>query len=132
MKINILNSVFFLSFLTTFLGFAAPILAEVPDDRCVNPAMPEDVEFCATREPEPRRFRPSFSEEERRELDERGFSSSFLNDALNGMSDPLGGGTVGGGELEGLEVGEISPIDRGLIPAFDPTDVIVPTAGVRK
>ncbi|MGB3557765.1 MAG: hypothetical protein WBA24_04400 [Geitlerinemataceae cyanobacterium] len=98
----------------------------------MNPTTPEDVEYCANREPEPRRLRPSFSEEERRGLDERGFSGSFLNDALNGISNPLGGGTVGGGELEGLELGDISPIDRGLIPAFDPTDVIVPTTGVRK
>lgn len=113
-------------------GLFTPSSAETGDDRCVNPATPEDVEFCANREPEQRRLRPSFSEEERRGLDEKGFSSSFLNDALNGMSDPLGGGTVGGSASEGLEVGEISPIDRGLIPTFDPTDVIIPTAGIKK
>lgn len=127
-----LNWIFYSSFLTLLWGFSTPIRAETPDDRCVNPTTPEDVEYCANLEPEPRRLRPSFSEEERRGLDERGFSGSFLNDALNGISNPLGGGTVGGGELEGLELGDISPIDRGLIPAFDPTDVIVPTTGVRK
>ncbi|HIK31561.1 MAG TPA: hypothetical protein IGS17_06470 [Oscillatoriales cyanobacterium M59_W2019_021] len=127
-----LNSVFYVSFLAISFGLAVPMRAEVADERCANPTEPEDVEFCANREPEPQRLRPSFSEEERRGFDERGFSNRFLNDALNGISDPLGGGTVGGGELEGLEVGEISPIDRGLIPAFDPTDVIVPTTGIRK
>jgi hypothetical protein len=124
--------IFYFLFCPLLLGLSAPIRAETPDDRCVSPATPEDVEFCASREAEQRRLRPSFSEEERRGLEEKGFSNSFLNDALNGISDPLGGGTVGGGELEGMEVGEISPNDRGLIPAFDPTDVIIPTAGVRK
>lgn len=129
---KILEGRFFISFSTILLGLATPIQAETSTDRCVNPETPEDVEFCASREPEVRRLRPSFSEEERRGLPERGFSNSFLNDALNGMSDPLGGGTVGGGELEGGQVGEISPLDRGLIPAFDPTDVIIPTSGVKK
>jgi hypothetical protein len=122
----------FFVFISMLLGLAAPSQAETSGDRCANPATAEDVEYCAHRQREIQRLRPSFSEEERRGLDDKGFSSSFLNDALNGISDPLGGGTIGGGELEGLAVGEISPIDRGLIPAFDPTDVIVPTAGVSK
>ncbi|TVR07420.1 MAG: hypothetical protein EA395_12830, partial [Phormidium sp. GEM2.Bin31] len=38
----------------------------------------------------PRRDRPrtSFSEEESRGIDERGFSDSFLSDALEGVADP--------------------------------------------
>lgn len=127
-----LNWGWYLSFSSIVLGFSTPTVAQTTGDRCVNPATPEDVEFCANREPERRRLRPSFSEEERRGLEEKGFSSSFLNDALNGMSDPLGGGTVGGGESPGLDGGEITPLDRGLVPAFDPTDVIIPTSGIKK
>lgn len=121
-----------MAFWAIALGFSTPMRAQTPDTRCVNPAAPEDIEFCAHREPEQRRLRPSFSEEERRGLDEKGFSRSFLNDALNGSSDPLGGGTAGDGASEGLEVGEISPLDRGFPPIFDPTDVIIPTSGVKK
>ena len=106
--------------------------AESIEQRCENPVNSEDTAFCENREPEPRRLQPTFSEEVRVGFDEKGFSSTFLGDALNGISDPLGGGTVGGGDLEDVGLGEISPVDRGLVPAFDPTDVIIPTSGVRK
>ncbi|USR91383.1 hypothetical protein NEA10_01160 [Phormidium yuhuli AB48] len=75
----------------------------------------------------PRRDRPqtSFSEEESRGIDERGFSDSFLSDALEGVADPLNGGAgitdVGG--LEGEQVQNLNPVDRGLT---DPTGVFIP------
>ncbi len=78
------------------------------------------------------RLQPSFSEDNRRGFDERGFENTFLQDALNGIGDPLRGGTIGGGQFDGSEFAPISPFDRGLLEPFDPTDVIIPLPGVRK
>ncbi|NMG57530.1 hypothetical protein E1H12_03075 [Geitlerinema sp. P-1104] len=73
----------------------------------------------------PRRDRPqtSFAEEESRGIDERGFSDSFLSDALEGVADPLNGGGTNPGTLEGDEIQDLNPVDRGLT---DPTDVFIP------
>ncbi|MDY6936348.1 MAG: hypothetical protein SWY16_01675 [Cyanobacteriota bacterium] len=124
----------FLSF--SLIGLAAigspeSTLAESIEQRCENPVTLEDTAFCENREPEERTVQPTFSEEVRIGLDEKGFSSTFLGDALNGISDPLGGGSVGG-DVENRGLGAISPVDRGLIAPFDPTDVIIPTPAVRK
>ncbi|MBO9999253.1 MAG: hypothetical protein J7641_09645 [Cyanobacteria bacterium SID2] len=100
---------------------ASEVRAQTSDDPCRNPNA--DPELCP---PQRDRLRPTFSEEESRGFEERGFSDSFLSDALNGLSDPLGGGSVGGGDLDDGNFRDLSPVDRGLIPAFDPTDVIIP------
>lgn len=73
---------------------------------------------------------PSFSEEERRGFKQRGFTNTFLSDGLNGTSNPLGGGTSGGG-LESNGLRAISAQERGIVPVFDPTDVIIPRSGIR-
>ncbi|MCU0516355.1 MAG: hypothetical protein MUC60_05690 [Oscillatoria sp. Prado101] len=81
--------------------------------------------------PARQRLKPNFSEEERRGFNQRGFKNTFLNDGLNGNSDPLGGGTPGGA-LEGNQgLSGISAQERGIVPAFDPTDVIIPRSGIR-
>ncbi|WP_017716848.1 hypothetical protein [Kamptonema formosum] len=81
--------------------------------------------------PARQRLKPNFSEEERRGFSQRGFKNTFLNDGLNGNSDPLGGGTPGGA-LEGNQgLSGISAQERGIVPAFDPTDVIIPRSGIR-
>jgi hypothetical protein len=82
----------------------------------------------------PSRLRPTFSEEEERGFQERSFADSFLSDALTGMADPLGGGSVGG-DVEGdMILDELEPGDRGftLEPGFDPTNVIIPLDAVSK
>ncbi|MBW4497922.1 MAG: hypothetical protein KME26_33660 [Oscillatoria princeps RMCB-10] len=85
----------------------------------------------APAQPARQRLKPNFSEEERRGFSQRGFTKTFLNDGLNGNSDPLGGGTPGGG-LEGNQgLRGISAQERGIVPAFDPTDVIIPRSGIR-
>ncbi|WP_254564243.1 hypothetical protein [Oscillatoria sp. HE19RPO] len=76
------------------------------------------------------RIQPTFSEEERRGFEQRGFDN-FLRDALNGNSDPIGGGTIGGGVESDAGLVPISPEVRGIGPIFDPTDVIIPRGGVR-
>ncbi len=75
-------------------------------------------------------IQPTFSEEERRGFQQRGFDN-FLRDALNGNSDPIGGGTIGGGVESNAGLEPISPEVRGIGPTFDPTDVIIPRGGVR-
>ncbi len=115
----------FLLFLTVLLC-PSPGLADPIANRCVQPETPADVEFCANREPEPLRLRPSFSEQERPGFNQRGFRSTFLDDALNGNPNPMGGGGISG-DLDPSELGAISPQDRGLLPGIDPTDVIIPT-----
>ncbi len=75
-------------------------------------------------------IQPTFSEEERRGFQQRGFDN-FLLDALNGNSDPIGGGTIGGGVESDAGLVPISPESRGIGPTFDPTDVIIPRGGVR-
>ncbi|MBD1939469.1 hypothetical protein [Microcoleus sp. FACHB-68] len=83
-------------------------------------------------QPAPRRLKPTFSEEERRGFDQRGFKNTFLMDSLNGMSDPLGGGAAGA-EFTGNEgLSPLSPQNRGIFPGVDPTDVIIPRSGVRR
>jgi hypothetical protein len=101
-------------------------LADALTDRCAQPSTPEDTEYCANRAPEPLKLRPSFSEQERPGFDQRGFRSTFLDDALNGNPNPIGGGGIGG-DLNPSELGAVSPQDRGLLPGIDPTDVIIPT-----
>ncbi|MGC9502234.1 hypothetical protein [Baaleninema sp.] len=103
-----------------------PVNAQTSDDPCRGPN--PDPELCPP--PQRERLRPTFSEEESRGFEERGFSDSFLGDALNGISDPLGSGTVGGGQLENEGFRDLSPVDRGFIPAFDPTDVIIPIPAI--
>lgn len=76
------------------------------------------------------RIQPTFSEEERRGFEQRGFDN-FLLDALNGNSDPIGGGTIGGAVESDAGLVPISPEARGIGPTFDPTDVIIPRGGVR-
>ncbi|HEY9835590.1 MAG TPA: hypothetical protein V6D27_01625 [Vampirovibrionales bacterium] len=76
------------------------------------------------------RIQPTFSEEERRGFQQRGFDN-FLRDALNGNSDPIGGGTIGGAVESDGGLMPISPETRGIGPTFDPTDVIIPRGGVR-
>lgn len=85
----------------------------------------------SSNQPARRRLQPSFSEEERKGFDQKGFSN-FLIDALNGNSDPLGGGTISGGVESNAGLSPISPQERGIIPTFDPTDVIIPRSGVRR
>ncbi|MDC0834525.1 hypothetical protein AY599_23060 [Leptolyngbya valderiana BDU 20041] len=97
--------------------------AQTSADPCRDPNA--NIELCP-----PQRLRPTFSEEESRGFEERGFSESFLGDALNGIADPLGSGTVGGGQLENESFRDLSPVDRGFIPAFDPTDVIIPIPAI--
>lgn len=75
-------------------------------------------------------IQPTFSEEERRGFQQRGFDN-FLLDALNGNSDPMGGGTIGGAVESDGGLVPISPEFRGIAPTFDPTDVIIPRGGVR-
>ncbi|MCT7971843.1 hypothetical protein [Laspinema olomoucense] len=75
-------------------------------------------------------IQPTFSEEERRGFEQRGFDN-FLRDALNGNSDPMGGGTIGGAVESDAGLVPISPEVRGIEPTFDPTDVIIPRGGVR-
>lgn len=83
-------------------------------------------------QPAPRRLKPTFSEEERRGFNQRGFKNTFLMDSLNGMSDPLGGGAAGT-EFTGNEgLSPLSPQNRGIFPGVDPTDVIIPRSGGRK
>jgi hypothetical protein len=78
------------------------------------------------------RIRPSFSEEERRDFTQRGFSNTFLQDSLNGVGDPLGSSSIGGVKESNSAISPLSPQDRGILPAFDPTDVIIPRpAGIR-
>ncbi|OAB57881.1 hypothetical protein AY600_14485 [Phormidium willei BDU 130791] len=84
---------------------------------------------CSTAEEGPgqctRRDRPStsFSEEESRGIEVRGFSDSFLNDALSGVADPLAGGGAGAATVDADEMQQLSPVDRGLT---DPTNVFIP------
>lgn len=83
-------------------------------------------------QPAPRRLKPTFSEEERRGFDQRGFKNTFLLDSLNGLSDPLGGGAAGA-EFTGNEgLSPLSPQNRGIFPGVDPTDVIIPRSGGRR
>jgi hypothetical protein len=76
------------------------------------------------------RIQPTFSEEERRGFQQRGFEN-FLLDALNGNSEPMGGGTIGGAVESDAGLVPISPEARGIAPTFDPTDVIIPRGGFR-
>ncbi len=97
---------------------ASPVQAQSPRRSCSRTG--DEPGNC------PRRDRPqtSFAEEESRGIDERGFSDSFLSDALEGVADPLNGGVgtnVGG--VEGDETQDLNPVDRGLT---DPTDVFIP------
>ncbi|AFY83286.1 hypothetical protein [Oscillatoria acuminata] len=89
---------------------------------------PSPVPACPPRLRTP--IQPTFSEEERRGFQQRGFDN-FLRDALNGNSDPMGGGTIGGGVESDAGLEPISPEVRGIGPTFDPTDVIIPRGGVR-
>ncbi|MEB3831795.1 hypothetical protein [Phormidium sp. CCY1219] len=100
---------------------------EIPDDSELPPEC-IDVE-SEEEEPIRRRIQPTFSEEERRGFQQKGFSN-FLTDALNGNSDPLGGGTIGGGVESDGGLSPISAEERGLLPSFDPTDVIIPRGGL--
>jgi hypothetical protein len=118
------DRVFFIAISLIFMPGIAR--AEGTDGRCVQPESPEDVAYCEHREPEIRRLRPSFSEQDRQGLEQRGFSNRFLDDALNGNPNPIGGGGVSN-EVDPSELGAISPQDRGLLPTIDPTDVIIPT-----
>ncbi len=90
---------------------------------------PDGMVDEACRPPERQRLKPTFYEESRQDLTQRGFSETFLDDALNGMSDPLGGGSVGGGNVDPEGIDPISPQDRGV---FDPTDVIIPRVPVKR
>lgn len=104
------------------LSSAVPLVAQT-SDRCRQPGV--ELESCP-----PQRLRPTFSEEESRGIEARGFSESFLGDALNGIADPLGGGVAGGGELETPDRGDLTPVDRRLIPAFDPDGVFIPIPAI--
>lgn len=108
------------------LGLVTPqvLQAQTPTNPCLDPDA--NAEECETRQ----RLRPTFSEEESRGIEERGFADSFLGDALNGVSDPLGGGTVGGGQVEREGFRDLTPRDRGLVPATDPTDVFIPIPSI--
>ncbi|HEY9811783.1 MAG TPA: hypothetical protein V6D13_20835 [Halomicronema sp.] len=81
--------------------------------------------------PQQQRLKPNFSEEERR-FNSRGFKDSFLMDSLNGLSDPLGGGSAGTSVVNKDSLAPISAQERGILPAFDPTDVIIPRPGVNR
>lgn len=81
--------------------------------------------------PQQQRLKPNFSEEERR-FNNRGFKDSFLMDSLNGLSDPLGGGSAGISVVNKDNLAPISAQERGILPAFDPTDVIIPRPGVSR
>jgi len=91
----------------------------------------ENGEEC----PVPIRLRPTFSEEGERGFVERSFAESFLGEALGGVADPLGDGSIGGDNF-GLDAtaDELNAGDRGLaldVP-FDPTNVIIPLDAVAK
>lgn len=83
-------------------------------------------------QPPPPRIRPNFSEEERKNFNQRGFKNTFLLDSLNGLSDPLGGGTAGTGFTGNDALSPLSPQQRGIAPGFDPTDVIIPRSGLER
>ncbi|MCT7949624.1 hypothetical protein NG798_07480 [Ancylothrix sp. C2] len=102
------------SFLLIIAGINPPLLAQNEQQK-----------------PQQQRLKPNFSEEERR-FSNRGFNDSFLNDSLNGLSDPLGGGSAGMSVGEKNNLAPISAQERGILPAFDPTDVIIPRPGVRR
>lgn len=101
-------------FLLIVAGITPPVLAQNESQR-----------------PQQQRLKPNFSEEERR-FTNRGFKDSFLGDSLNGLSDPLGGGSAGMSVVEKDNLAPISAQERGILPAFDPTDVIIPRPGVRR
>lgn len=104
----------FALFLLIIAGINPPVLAQNEPQR-----------------PQQQRLKPNFSEEERR-FNNRGFKDSFLGDSLNGLSDPLGGGSAGISVVEKDNLAPISAQERGILPAFDPTDVIIPRPGVRR
>ena len=101
-------------FILIIAGITPPVLAQNQPQR-----------------PQQQPLKPNFSEEERR-FSNRGFSDSFLIDSLNGLSDPLGGGSAGMSVVETDNLAPISAQERGILPAFDPTDVIIPRPGVRR
>ncbi|MCT7961716.1 hypothetical protein NG791_13645 [Laspinema sp. D1] len=108
---------------------SAKVIAQEPEP-CLVEARPgtSPVPACPPRLRTP--IQPNFSEEERRGFEQRGFDN-FLRDALNGNSDPMGGGTIGGAVESDAGLAPISPESRGIGPTFDPTDVIIPRGGVR-
>ncbi|MGD1901083.1 MAG: hypothetical protein ACFB9N_02460 [Geitlerinemataceae cyanobacterium] len=85
--------------------------------------------------PVPIRLRPTFSEEGERGFAQRSFADSFIGEALGGVADPFGGGSVGG-ENSGLDAtaDDLDAGDRGLTfdAPFDPTNVIIPLDAVSK
>jgi hypothetical protein len=96
------------------------------NDPCQSPDGEID-ESC--RPPERQRLKPTFYEEERQNFTQRGFSETFLEDALSGAGSHLGGASLGGSNLEVEGIEPISAQDRGV---FDPTDVIIPRAPVKR
>ncbi len=98
-------------------GLGVPVQAQSPRRSCTTAE--EDQGPCV------RRDRPatSFAEEESRGIEARGFSDSFLNDALSGVADPLSGGGAGAATVDADEMQQLSPVDRGFA---DPTDVFIP------
>jgi hypothetical protein len=111
--------------------FPASGLAQPLQRTVAVPSYTTDLAQADPSENAPRRIRPTFSEEERRGFDQKGFSN-FLEDALNGNSDPLGGGTIGGEFDTNAGLTPLSGEERGFTRPFDPTDVIIPRSGLRR
>jgi hypothetical protein len=120
-----LSGIFLLAFGFWLLPFWVARAGEVEAS-----SLTETAPASAPAQPARQRLKPNFSEEERRGFKQRGFTNTFLSDGLNGTSNPLDGGTSGGG-LESNGLRAISAQERGIVPVFDPTDVIIPRSGVR-
>ncbi|MBD2043741.1 hypothetical protein [Microcoleus sp. FACHB-672] len=126
---------FFLLFLSFYFLPSLAVYAgelETKQQFQVNNHLTQAVPANPSTQPAPRRVKPTFSEEERRGFDQRGFRNTFLMDSLNGLSDPLAGGAAGA-EFTGNEgLSPLSPQNRSIFPGVDPTDVIIPRSGGRR
>lgn len=125
---NLIISLTLFPILLVILSSARVMAQETPPCLVEARPGPSPVPPCPPKLRTP--IQPTFSEEERRGFQQRGFDN-FLRDALNGNSDPIGGGTIGAGVESDAGLEPISPEVRGIGPTFDPTDVIIPRGGVR-